>query len=119
MHADNTYLFRMIAPSFPAFNVYSRIASTTTALGPVSVATKINEMEEWDVEIIDENNYHKPAPRNPQGLPDHNILQTVRPADIVGLYGGLSSTIPSIETTTMKLLSETISRVLFSPCKIT
>jgi radical SAM superfamily enzyme YgiQ (UPF0313 family) len=96
MEIAKKYFFRMIAPSFPAFNVYSRIASTTTALGPVSVSTKINEMEQWDVEIIDENNFHKPGARNPQGLPDHNILQTIRPAEIVGLYGGLSSTIPRL-----------------------
>lgn len=90
------HFFRMIAPAFPAFNIYSRIARHTTALGPVSVATKISEFGKWDVEIIDENNYWKPGPRNEEGVPDHNILQTIRPADIVGLYGGLSSTIPRL-----------------------
>ncbi|MBN1832425.1 MAG: hypothetical protein JW896_09965 [Deltaproteobacteria bacterium] len=31
--------FRIIAPAYPAFNIYSRIAWKTTALGPVMVAT--------------------------------------------------------------------------------
>jgi len=86
----------MIAPAFPAFNIYSRIARTTTALGPVSVATKIEKMPNWDVEVIDENNYWKPGPRDGSNSPDHNILQTIRPANVVGLYGGLSSTIPRL-----------------------
>jgi radical SAM superfamily enzyme YgiQ (UPF0313 family) len=93
MKLDSTLFFRMIIPAFPAFNIYSRIARNTTALGPVSVATKINEMENCDVEIIDENNYRQPGPSDENGLPDHQILQIIRPANIVGLYGGLSSTI--------------------------
>jgi radical SAM superfamily enzyme YgiQ (UPF0313 family) len=88
--------FRMIAPGYPAFNVYSRIARSTTALGPVSVATVISRMEGWDVEVIDENNYRRYGPLNPQGRPDHATLQTIRHADVVGLYGGLSSTIPRL-----------------------
>lgn len=96
MNTVPEHFFRMIAPAFPAFNIYSRIARNTTALGPVSVATKISELDKWDVEIIDENNYWKPGPRGEDGVPDHNILQTIRPADFVGLYGGLSSTIPRL-----------------------
>ena len=84
---------RVVIPAYPAFNVYSRIARTTTALGPVSVATSVHEMEGWDVEVIDENNYQRSAPRNESGLPDHETLQKLRPADVVGFYGGLSSTI--------------------------
>ena len=84
---------RVVIPVYPAFNVYSRIARTTTALGPVSVATAVHEMEGWDVEVIDENNYQRSAPRNELGLPDHEILQKLRPADVVGFYGGLTSTI--------------------------
>lgn len=90
------HFFRMIAPAFPAFNIYSRIAKSTTALGPVAVASKINEMKDWNVEIIDENNYWKPGPHDEPGSPDHHILQTIRPAEVVGLYGGLSSTIPRL-----------------------
>ena len=96
MKLNDSLFFRMIAPAFPAFNIYSRIARNTTALGPVAIATKICEMENWDVEIIDENNYRKPGPRDENGLPDHQILQTIRPAGIIGLYGGLSSTIPRL-----------------------
>ena len=84
---------RVVIPAYPAFNVYSRIARTTTALGPVSVATAVHEMEGWDVEVIDENNYQRSAPRNELGLPDHETLQKLRPADVVGFYGGLTSTI--------------------------
>ena len=88
--------FRMVAPSYPAFNIYSNIARVTTALGPVSVATAVNTMGGWDVEVIDENNYRKFGPRDRLGRPDHSTLQTIRPAHVVGLYGGLSSTIPRL-----------------------
>jgi radical SAM superfamily enzyme YgiQ (UPF0313 family) len=87
---------RIIIPSYPAFNIYSRIARITTALGPVSVATAVHEVEGWDVEVIDENNYRRFAPRNSSGLPDHKALQELRPADVVGFYGGLTSTIPRL-----------------------
>jgi len=77
------------------FNVYSRIARHTTALGPVCVATAAAR-NGWDVEMIDENNYRKPGPRDADGLPDHTTLQTIRRAAAVGLYGGLSSTVPRL-----------------------
>jgi radical SAM superfamily enzyme YgiQ (UPF0313 family) len=67
-----------------------------TALGPVCVATAVNDVPGWDVEIIDENNYRRGAPRNEDGLPDHDSLQRLRPADAVGLYGGLTSTVPRL-----------------------
>lgn len=88
--------FRMIAPAYPAFNIYSRIARVTTALGPLSIATVVSRMDGWDVEMIDENNYRKFGPRDRDGRPDHATLQTIRHADTVGLYGGLSSTIPRL-----------------------
>jgi len=88
--------FRMIIPAYPAFNIYSGIARRMTALGPVCVATAVNDVEGWDVEVIDENNYRRRAPRDADGLPDHSVLQKVRPADAVGLYGGLTSTIPRL-----------------------
>jgi radical SAM superfamily enzyme YgiQ (UPF0313 family) len=88
--------FRMVAPSYPAFNIYSNIARVTTALGPVSVATAVHAMGGWDVEVIDENNYRSLGPRDRRGLPDHATLQAIRPAAVIGLYGGLSSTIPRL-----------------------
>jgi len=88
--------FRMVIPAYPAFNIYSRIAKQTTALGPVCVATVVSKMDGWDVEIIDENNYRKFGPRDETGRPDHNTLHTIRHADVVGLYGGLSSTVPRL-----------------------
>jgi len=75
--------FRMIAPAFPAFNIYSRIARRTTALGPLSVATAVNRMDGWNVEVIDENNYRNLGPRDAQGRPDHRTLQAIRRADVV------------------------------------
>lgn len=89
-------LFRMIAPVFPALNIYSRIAGTTTALGPLCVATAARRAPPWQVEVIDENNYRRPGPRDANGLPDHELLQVLRPARCVGFYGGLSSTIPRL-----------------------
>lgn len=88
--------FRMIAPAYPAFNIYSRVARRTTALGPLSVATVVSKMEGWDVEVIDENNYRRFGPKDENGLPDHATLQAIRRADVIGLYGGLSSTIPRL-----------------------
>ncbi len=89
--------FRMITPAYPAFNVYTRIAKVTTALGPLCVATAASRVSGWNVEVIDENNFRKLGPKNPDGRPDHNTLQAIRRADVVGLYGGLSSTIPRLE----------------------
>ncbi|OGV37665.1 MAG: hypothetical protein A2020_14940 [Lentisphaerae bacterium GWF2_45_14] len=87
---------RIIIPAFPAFNIYSRVANQTTALGPVCIASVVNKMSGWDVEVIDENNYRKHGPLNSEGMPDHAALQELRPASVVGFYGGLSSTVPRI-----------------------
>ena len=86
----------MIAPAFPAFNIYSQIARQTTAAGPLAVATVVSRMPGWEAEMIDENNYRHPGPRADDGFPDHLTLQTIRHADVIGLYGGLSSTIPRL-----------------------
>ncbi len=85
-----------MVPAFPAFNIYSSIASITTALGPVCVASAVNEMEAWDAEVIDENNLGRYGPRDPRGGADHELLQGQRPADVVGFYGGLTSTTPRL-----------------------
>ncbi|MEW5895056.1 MAG: radical SAM protein [Candidatus Omnitrophota bacterium] len=90
------YRFRMIAPVYPAFNIYSNIASRTTALGPVYVITAVNKMAGWDAEMIDENNLRLHGPKSRSGGADHEFLQRQRPADVVGLYGGLTSTIPRL-----------------------
>jgi radical SAM superfamily enzyme YgiQ (UPF0313 family) len=90
------YRLRIVIPTYPAFNIYSRIAKGTTALGPVCVATAVNEMERWDVEVIDENNLRRYGPRDDSGGANHEFLQQQRPADVVGFYGGLTSTIPRL-----------------------
>jgi radical SAM superfamily enzyme YgiQ (UPF0313 family) len=87
---------RIIIPAYPAFNIYTHVAKITTALGPVCVASVVNEMSGWDVEIIDENNFRRHGPRDNNGKPDHKLIQSQRPADVVGLYGGLTSTIPRL-----------------------
>jgi radical SAM superfamily enzyme YgiQ (UPF0313 family) len=88
-------LLRMVCPSYPAFNIYTGAARIMTALGPVCVATAVNDIPGWDAEIIDENNYRR-GPKGEDGKPDHPALQDNRPAQIVGLYGGLTSTIPRL-----------------------
>jgi len=72
------------------------IAKNTTALGPVCVASAVNEMGKWDVEVIDENNLRRHGPKSLSGGADHEFLQKLRPADVVGFYGGLTSTIPRL-----------------------
>lgn len=86
----------MIIPCYPEFNIYSAIASSTTALGPIMIATIVNMMPGWEVEIIDENNYKRCGLRDAEGKPAHHLLQQIRAADVIGLYGGLTSTIPRL-----------------------
>jgi radical SAM superfamily enzyme YgiQ (UPF0313 family) len=88
-------LLRLVCPAYPAFNIYSAQARVTTALGPICVATAARRLTGWDVEVVDENNYHF-GPRDEQGRCDHEEIQRNRPADVVGLYGGLTSTIPRL-----------------------
>lgn len=86
---------RLVSPAYPAFNIYSRLAKETTPLGPVCIATAVNDIPGWDAEVIDENNYRF-GPRDADGKCDHAELQRLRPAKVVGLYGGLTSTIPRL-----------------------
>jgi radical SAM superfamily enzyme YgiQ (UPF0313 family) len=91
------YLFRVIIPVYPTFNIYSYLADRTTALGPIYVATSAQELKAWDVEVIDENNLRRFGPVSPSHHgADHELLQKIRPADVVGFYGGLTSTIPRV-----------------------
>lgn len=90
------YRLRIVIPAYPAFNIYSHIAHKTTALGPVYIASAVNEMEGWDVEVIDENNLRRYGPRGDLTGADHDFLQRLRLADVVGFYGGLTSTIPRL-----------------------
>ena len=93
--AGRRALLRMVCPAYPAFNIYSRPARVMTALGPVCVSTAVHDIPGCDAEVIDENNYRRGL-RDAAGRPDHRALQQVRPADVVGLYGGLTSTIPRL-----------------------
>jgi radical SAM superfamily enzyme YgiQ (UPF0313 family) len=61
------------------------------------VASSASKLGKWDVEIIDENNCRSPfCPKDDSGYPDHRKIQRERPADVVGFYGSLSSTIPRL-----------------------
>ncbi len=88
-------LLRIVCPAYPAFNIYSHQARMMTPLGPVYVGTAAKSVPGWDVEIIDENNYRSPLTAM-DGRPDHEMLQRRRPADAVGFYAGLTSTIPRL-----------------------
>ena len=94
--AGKRHRLRIVVPAFPAFNIYSRIARRTTALGPIRVATAVNEMAGWDAEVIDENNLGRYGPKGDSGGADHEQMQRERPADVVGFYGGLTSTAPRL-----------------------
>lgn len=87
----------MIVPAFPELNIYSysRSAGSVPSLGAVTVATVASKLNGWDVEIIDENNYVG-GPVDKNGLPDHVALQIEKPADAVGFYCGLTSTIERV-----------------------
>ena len=56
----------MIAPAFPAFNIYSRVARHTTALGPLAVATVVDRTDGWCAEVVDENANETDAAAQPQ-----------------------------------------------------
>jgi len=88
-------LIRFIIPASPEVNIFSGQAKKTTALGPVMVATAASKLWRWRVEVIDENNYRN-GPKDNQGLPDHEVLQERNPADVVGFYCGLTSTIERV-----------------------
>ena len=78
--------FRLVIPQFPYFNIYSSIVMPP--LGAMSVATCARQFTDFAVEVVDENNF--------KGEIDHRAMQAERPADIVGFYGGLTSTIPRL-----------------------
>jgi radical SAM superfamily enzyme YgiQ (UPF0313 family) len=89
-------LLRIVIPAYPAFNVYSFLADKTTSLGAVCVASSAREVEGWEVEVIDENNLRRCGPLTASRGADHELIQRRRPADVVGFYGGLTSTIPRV-----------------------
>lgn len=91
------FRFRLFIPAFPNFNIYTSLANHTTSIGPIYVATNANKLDHWDVEVIDENNCHgRFYPRDQNKRLDHMQLQKERPADVVGFYGSISSTVPRI-----------------------
>ena len=91
------FLFRIFVPTFPNFSIYSALASKTTAIGPILVATHASKLEKWDVEVIDENNCHgRFFPKNQQKTLNHELLQEEGPADVVGFYASISSTMPRV-----------------------
>lgn len=91
------FRLRIIIPAFPEFNIYTYAAKSTTSVGPLYVATAAAKLHAWDVEVIDENNCNDPyCPKAFNKLPDHEKLQEQRPADVVGFYGSISTSIPRL-----------------------
>ena len=91
-------MFRIIIPVYPEENIYSysKNAKSVVAIGPVIVATIVNKLWGWRVEIIDENNCNGLGCLDKDGLPDHTTLQIQNTADVVGFYCGLTSTMERV-----------------------
>jgi radical SAM superfamily enzyme YgiQ (UPF0313 family) len=90
-------LFRLIVPRVPYPNVFSHILMPP--LGVLHVATAVKRHGRWDVEVIDELNWrsHVTGRRlKADPVADHRDLQSRRPAQVVGFYGGLTSTVPRL-----------------------
>lgn len=77
---------RIIIPQQPFPNVFSGLAMPP--LGPLYIASAVRAAGGWEVEVIDENNW--------TGRGDHRALQARRPADVVGFYGGMTSSVPRL-----------------------
>ena len=88
-------LVRIIVPVARRVSIYSGPIKRTTCYAAVVVATAFSKVWGWRVEVIDENNYHK-GPLDNEGLPDHKALQRENPAQLVGFYCGLSSTMERV-----------------------
>ena len=95
LHDNEWPLARIIVPATKRVNIYSRPLRVTTCYAAVVVATIISKIWGWRVEVIDENNYHG-GPLDENGLPDHCALQRESPAQLVGFYCGLSSTMERV-----------------------
>lgn len=90
-------MFRIFISRFSNFNIYTIAARTTTSVGPLFVATSAAKLDCWDVEVIDENNLHcKYYPCEKKGFLDHHKLQKEVPADVVGFYGSITSSVPRL-----------------------
>jgi radical SAM superfamily enzyme YgiQ (UPF0313 family) len=97
MQIKKRFLFRIIIPAYPKFTIYTNSTGIMTALGPLCIATAAGKLDHWDVEVIDENNCRsRHCPRTGEGYPDHEALQSIRPADVVGFYGSMSSSVPRL-----------------------
>lgn len=94
--SKKVFLCRLIRPANPPgrVNIYSQFTRRTTTFGLIMLASVINKLWGWRVEVIDEENYR--GPRGNNGLPDHEILQQENPADVAGFYCGLTSTIERV-----------------------
>jgi len=97
MSNKRRFLFRIIVPAYPKLNIYTNATDRMTALGPLCIATMAAKLSNWDVELIDENNCgSRFCPKTADGYPDHDELQRARPADVVGFYGSMSSSVPRL-----------------------
>jgi len=64
---------RIVVPGYPAFNIYFSYCQDDHGPWAICVASVVNEMERWDVEVIDENNLRRYGPKSPSGVADHEF----------------------------------------------
>ena len=79
MNNSGKKLLRLIMPAFPPLNAYDYRREITTSLGLICVGSSADQLPDWDVEIIDENNLKGKdganCPRDKNNLPNHDELQ--------------------------------------------
>ena len=90
-------LFRVIDPAFGKNNIYRYQAARMVSLGPVMIATVVNQNIPWlTAEVINENNYRVGlgAPVNQNNLLNHLALQKSRKATYIGISASMTNAVP-------------------------
>ncbi|MFH1183284.1 MAG: radical SAM protein [Candidatus Moraniibacteriota bacterium] len=90
-------LFRVIDPAFGRNNIYRHQATQMVSLGPVMIATVVDQNIAWlTAEVINENNYRRRlgAPIGQDELPNHLVLQKSRRALFVGISASMTNAVP-------------------------
>ena len=64
-------------PAYPVFNIYSRIAKATTALGPVCVASAANEMRGWALLFPDDEDAEFECPYCNRVIQGHEKVEWI------------------------------------------
>lgn len=89
---------RAIDPQFGEDNIYRNPAQITISLGPVMIATVVQErVAGVEAEVVSENNFRpflRKAPLDGRGMPDHLALQKERPAEFIFISASISNAVP-------------------------